>query len=276
MFLDRRHGKLCYIPYNYNFSKKRHLEIEYAPSFLKELSILFSDSNYICEYVQRMATELKLKTIDVYNVGSTAFGRLLQEKKVRSEDRFTFLWIPRWSTDNLNNHGTSFLEYYDRLIDYFDSNDNMELVIRPHPFMFEQFIAKGVLSKEKVKSIIEEVDTRDNVRFDYAMDYLCSFQESDALIADYSSLIVEYFLTGKPILFCENNCDWNTEPLIKEISEVIYYTVTWDELKGGMDDVFGGKDNAMERRVEIIQRYYKEHLSAEKKILNILRSYRYE
>lgn len=274
-----KHSILGYVPYNYNFSSEMHLKIEYALPFLRELGVLFSDSKYIIEYCkeQELSDDEQITPTKMFDVGSMAIERILHlsNEKKTSQRCFTFLWIPRWAADDKKNHGTNFLRYYKNIISFFDEHKEMKCIIRPHPFMFEQFVLKGILSSEDVNEIINEVDSKENVDFDFSMDYLDSFETSDALIADYSSLIIEYFMTGKPILLCDKNCDWNSEPIVADASKKLYETYSWESIQNKMFDLNNNEDELKTDRYEIIEKYKSDHMGVADKILNILRKLSY-
>lgn len=51
------------------------------------------------------------------------------------------LWTPRWSIEKLANDGTSFFLLLESLISFFSTDDmkSYNLVISPHPLMFNNF-----------------------------------------------------------------------------------------------------------------------------------------
>ncbi len=269
-----KNSRLCYAPYNYNFSAEKHLLIEYDKSFLENLDILFSDSRYIVDYCESQQKKYAdIGTIDMYYVGSMALGRYhsFRKNKMADDKAFTILWIPRWSTDSVNNHGTSFFKFFHNIIEYFKKNKDINCIIRPHPFMFEQFIETGRLTNQDVTRIMNEIDESDNISFDFEMEYIDSFEKSDVLLADYSSLIAEYYLTCKPIIVCDEYCDWNSEPYVVDMSQTLYYGFTWKDVEEKIERLKNGCDDLEIERSKVVSKYLPEHMNVEEKIVNILR-----
>ena len=164
--------------------------------------------------------------------------------------RLTVLWTPRWSLSDYYFR-SYFFDYYKCLLGFFDKHTEIDLIIRPHPHMFRHFIEVGRLTELDVKHIKEEVEAKNNVSWDTNPDYLISFAKSSVLISDYSSLVFEYFITGKPIIFCSYNVDFN---IIGEQIKNKFYSVHNDiELINRLNRIILGEDENKEERLKFIK-----------------------
>ena len=138
------------------------------------------------------------------------------------------LWTPRWSVDEKNDR-SFFFDYFDTLIEYFINHTEMRLIIRPHPLMFKNFIDMGILTTEKYNQIINRVNDIHNIDWDKNYNYLESFSKADILISDFSTLVIEYFITNKPIIYCGGNVNTFND-IGKKMAEGLYHVSNKEEL----------------------------------------------
>ena len=79
------------------------------------------------------------------------------------------------------------------------------------------------------------------------------FWQSNFLITDISSIIVEYFITGKPIIFCSNQeVKPHFLPYFQKIIETCYIVNNEKELTNTIDYLKSGKDEKSENRKKLI------------------------
>lgn len=245
------HGLLCYIPYGFEFVSGVHLRIEYNQTALNNLYISFAENQDIYEYcVEQSAQKLRKGTRKVYSVGYPRFD-LFRELPAREEGApVTALWLPRWSTDEANDK-SYFFEYFRPLMDFFARNKQLRLIIRPHPLMFTNFVEKGILTPEEVAAYQAEVAEAENVSFDPNVDYMDTFHQSDVLISDFSSLLIEYFLTGKPIIYCGESASFNS--IGKRMADGFYHVKDEQELLAVLSRAVDGEHIYKEYNQNVIR-----------------------
>lgn len=68
------------------------------------------------------------------------------------------LWTPRWSIEKLANDGTSFFLLLEPLISFFSTDDmkSYNLVIRPHPLMFNNFFQNNLMTQNDILELKKE------------------------------------------------------------------------------------------------------------------------
>ena len=82
------------------------------------------------------------------------------------------------------------------------------------------------------------------------------FWTSDILITDISSVIYEYFITGKPIIYCFSNIDIDFVYESKRILEVCYNVYTKNDLLNYIEMLKNGIDPLKNKRIELIEELY--------------------
>jgi len=245
-----KYAKLCYVSYGYQILGNELFDSMYPADFMKAVSFYFAADQYYCADISQ-----KLKTDNnhftrIYTTGFPRFD-LISPEAGEEKDMFCALWTPRWSTEENN---CFFFEYKDKLLTYCDKNERFSLIFRPHPQAFLNWNATGELPEKEADAYRLEYERRENARIDESGDYLTAFQASDCLIADATSLMTEYFLTGKPIIYC-HRVDWFTVAG-KKMAEGFYWVRSWEELCAALEMLRRGEDPLKEKRQEIIREFF--------------------
>jgi CDP-glycerol glycerophosphotransferase (TagB/SpsB family) len=247
------------------FASGIHYEIEYNNPALNNLYMIFADNSYTYEYlISKSRIVMILKGRKVFNIGYPRFD--LIEEEINS-DIHTILWLPRWSADKFNNI-SHFIDYFDKLMMFFTEHKNLNLIIRPHPLMFSNFISKGILSNDDVNNIKNKVKDMDNVKFDTNADYLITFKESDILVADFTTLIIEYFMTSKPIVLCDDNFCFNQAGKIMD--DGLYHIDSWNELENVIEEVVNKGDKLYGYRKSVLKQFFNSDEKVGKIIADII------
>lgn len=106
-----------------------------------------------------------------------------------TNDRFQFLWNIHFDPDGLYS---TWNEYADTIFSIPQNQDGVELIMRPHPGF------RDIAGPEHYERITRQTGP-------YSLDEdpstKSSFEKSNAMISDGSSLILDYAFTFKPIIF---------------------------------------------------------------------------
>lgn len=246
-----KYAKICYVTYGYEIFEEETFTSMHPEDFLASTSFYFAPNELHYELICQ-----RLKSIDnyftrPYITGFPRFdlGYFAGEKE--KKDMFAALWTPRWSTREGN---CFFFDYKDLLLSYCDLNETFSLIFRPHPQSFLEWNATGEMTVEEEKAYRKEYEKRRNAKIDVNKDYLVSFEEVDCFITDITSLMPEYLLTGKPIIYCHRVDTFSEHG--KNLAEGFYWVRTWEELKETLDMLSTGKDPLKEKRKEVIQKCF--------------------
>lgn len=238
-----QNSRLCYVPYGSNYAAgKEMLRVNLTNNMLMSVDYLFADCDKVYQYCN---SKLKLcKNADskkiVYNIGFPRFDLVERDKKSCIK---TFLWLPRWTTSTDNNEKSTFFENKDVLIKYFQSHPELSLIIRPHPLMFAHYIDTGVMSKAEVDAYKQLISDTPNITLDENPSYIGSFKKADCLIADYSSVVIEYFITGQPVIYLNG-----TKTIERSIADAFYVSETPDQTLSFVQKLADGIDEKADLR----------------------------
>ena len=167
------------------------------------------------------------------------------------EKRFRIMWTPRWNTEEGN---CTFFTFKDFVPEYVEADENLELLYRPHPQAEQEFLGRGIMTKEEIDAYRKKYEDSSNMSIDKSGDYLDNFYSSDVLITDESSIIPEYFLTGKPLIFTYDETHLNE--FAESISKGFYWVKTPNELRTCLDKLISGEDPLKETRARLIKEHF--------------------
>lgn len=246
---------LCYVPYGYEFVNNVHLDIEYNDNFINSVFFCFAENEDTIKYIKnrsRIDTLFGLRK--VFDLGYPRFD-LITKVDMNSNCRKCVLWTPRWSVSDINDR-SYFFDYIEPLKTYFAENKDAKLIIRPHPLMFKNFIEKGILTKEDIDNLKDEISSFDNIEWDNNQNYLDTFEKSEILISDFSSLIIEFFATNKPVVYCGSHEGFNTIGM--EMAKGLYHVTNKEELISTLNYLRNNYDKYFELNQLTINNYIKK------------------
>lgn len=165
------------------------------------------------------------------------------------QDGFRILWTPRW-TDFYNE--TTFLIYKDILFQYAEKNKCC-LCFRPHTLAMESYVNKGILSKEEREQFIRQYQDSQNAFIDYEEDARSVIHTADVLVSDPSGIVMEFFVTGKPIIYTKKAFDHLNDLYKKMLKCTAYWVHNDKELHDTLDMLRRGEDPLKETRLDFIK-----------------------
>jgi len=127
---------------------------------------------------------------------------------------FRLLWAPHHSySPHWLNFGV-FNEIKEQMLELARSRPEIQIVLRPHPFMWGTLADRGVLSQEKINIWRQAWDALENTATSEGGSYGELFLATDALLTDGISFISEYpLVTGKASIFFEKQGHWPFTPI---------------------------------------------------------------
>lgn len=271
-----RYTKICSVLYAINMTEETR-DVVLNKDFYRNVYCYFAETMSAKNHNYKnfkLAHKLGLQKTCFY--GMPALEQIVNSIKENSlswkfsNNKFRVMWTPRWTTE-LHLGGSNFFTYYKWLITYAKERNDIDFLIRPHPLMFDNFVNKGLMSAEEVENYKHQVSELNNIEFDKEKEYINTFWESDVLVSDTSSMVAEYFVTGKPLVFCMSNMILEPEEHTKKILEGCYVVNNSTELKECLERLSRGEDILKGKRREIIQEVFGDTLyTATDRIVNEL------
>ncbi len=253
------YARVCYVPYlGILIFKGEVEEITHPLSFFKNLSlVLVGNSDERNDLLKRFHGVLKTNQVVV--TGSPMLDAILHTdspnscawNKERSECTKRILWTPRWRTEEGNCH---FFDYKDYFFNLAGGNENVDYLFRPHPLCLQNFASTGELPQADQDKMLEEFDRLPNAKIDSSGDYRDTFLTSDILVSDMSSMMAEYFITGKPIIYSHRVDHFNE--FGTKLAQGYYWVRNQTELDETLKMLLRGEDPLRETRIKIIEKMF--------------------
>ena len=176
------------------------------------------------------------------------------------------IWAPHWSIDKSSKFisiGT-FLDYYLIMVDIAkDYSEDIDFVLKPHPLLTKWLSKKEFLGGDLTNEYFDKWKFGVNTKLKED-NYIELFNQSDAIIHDSGTFIVEYLYTMKPAAYLTNNefdlsffNYYGKEALksyqiIKNKNEITYF----------LDNLLAGIDPKLEQRRGFFNKYLRDHHNA--------------
>lgn len=247
--------KICLIIYGTALLRVEETMID--KTFASNTFYFFAESEGIrTEFLRRNRLLQTLKLSDAVFCGIPAVENALKAKgeEARSWDftsnSFRVLYTPRWTMDPTWG-GSTFLKYKQFFLTYADENPDSAVLVRPHPLMFDHFVNSGIITSAEVEAYFDACNKRINIRVDKEKEYLASFWNSSVLVCDYSSMIIEFFAMGKPIIYLTYDEKIDYTEQMQEMLHASYIVSDESQLKEILGNLKSGYDPLQSKRAEV-------------------------
>lgn len=261
---------VCYAPY-YGADILPETDGIYAPDFFNSMSLWFApsekDVRAFYKYRPGLAP-LVGNRIRVVGLPRVQSWREYQEghPKPEATGRTTFLWTPRWNSEA---RFCTFFKYKETLMKIVERNPKIHLIFRPHPLMFQTMRQKRDLSEKELKGIQDWFAFHPNAEIDENGDFQPSFLRADAIISDTSSMLLNFAITGKPVIHTHGD-ELKLANLGEDLSESFYGVDSARDLEVTIDHLLERKDPLQKARSEIVDRLFNSQNAVENIINELL------
>lgn len=249
------YSRVCYISYSYACT----IPVEgscYNQAFFRNVYLFFAENEYAKNLIyQREEALYQENRKKVFYLGYPAMDSIINAKEMESlywkedeKSEYKILWCPRWTTD-INLGASHFFEMKDSMKNFVKDNNDFSMVFRPHPMMFDNFIKTGEMTSNEVDEYLKEYTGKNRLYYDKDAEYYSTLWASDVLIADLTTVIIEYFVTGKPVIYCKTEIEYND--FMKQIISGCYCVGSWNEIVDILDMLAKGEDPLKQEREKI-------------------------
>ena len=247
-----RYAKVCNILYGASMSVRMRSTV-YNKNYYRSCSMYFAMDKTEADYWNGLFPKGTAAGLQkAYPVGSTAFESILDVKCDKSSDRKVIMWTPRWTTDKKVG-GSNYFNYSGYFLKKAKNSTRLCFIFRPHPLMFDNFIKTGQMTKEQAKTFKGKCRELPNVTLDTKKEYAHTFWQTDMLVTDISGIMIEYFITGKPMIYCTSDIEHEFTDCYKPMISCCYIAHNKEELDEYIDMLASGSDPLSEKRLETIE-----------------------
>lgn len=267
-----QYAKILYLTYYVMVDLDPRAELCTPVDFMRDLSFYFAQNEEDRKFVEGRLEKGGPNVCQIAVTGHPRLERMGKQLAGKCDlwyhpDSFKILWTPRWTTCEGNCH---FFSYGPSLTDWCKAHDNTELMFRPHPQAFKEWRSSGDMTEEQEKQV-RELFTHGNFHLDESKDFYPQMFSSNVLISDSSSMIIDYYFTGNPIIYCQGNGE--NDGFVEVLKPGMYWLRTWEEVENTLNELMAGNDPLKEIRAECAKKYQdSDGTGATQKIYNIIRA----
>lgn len=262
------YAKICYVPYSYckmNWDSR----MVYGCDFMDSVYAVFTENGMYRAMVERIFRgTFKEEWKQVRCVGYPRLDLYRGPEKAPDTGRRTILWLPRWTTKNLLEPST-FFRYKDALVGFVRAHPGTRLICRPHQLMFQNFVSTGEMTAADVTAFKRLFAETPGLELDESGDYLPAFAAADIFVSDTTSLLIEAFVTGKPVIYCGS--PGHFDRAAKKWARLMYCAGSWDEVETRLCRLLEGEDPGRSARDEYIKREIKGSGTSGQRIVSFIK-----
>ncbi len=197
---------LAYIPYDgINTSHRLRYVVTWQPFFSFAHFAFLATANARKELTTLVPNVAK--TINVYSIGCPKFESLVrgvhkEESAWRMADSetkvFRVFWAPRWTPDESHH----FMALWRPLLNWAQSQPkSVELVFRPHPAMFMEYLKQGFMTKQELDELKYAFAQSPNTHIDDLPFFERTYSMTDLVISEPgTSMCILFVPYNKPII----------------------------------------------------------------------------
>lgn len=243
----------CYIPYGYS---NMSTGLAYKDKKIRYFYRYYVESAYIQGEARKyMANKARNTRV----TGLPMATWLMNTHIERSDTRPCIIWAPHWTVGYDNGRAlnlSTFLTIGDAMLDITRKHkDQLTFAFKPHPRLKRELYITPGWGKERTDAYYRTWREGENTRIEDG-DYTTLFAQSDAMIHDCGSFILEYLLMDKPCMYMQRQDaqpQWNRST--RQALECYQKGQTVDDIDQFVQDVIAGKDPLAKKRHEFIHSY---------------------
>jgi hypothetical protein len=171
------------------------------------------------------------------------------------ETGFRVVWAPHHSySPHWLNFGV-FSKIKDDMLAFAKANQDIQIVLRPHPFLWGTLTDRKVLSVSELEKWRKAWDELPNTYVDEDGSYAELFLATDVLVTDGISFLGEYpLITNKPTIFFENEGHWQFTAIGELAAAASVKVSTFYELE---DAISSARANGLPEKTKEIEQLAK-------------------
>jgi len=151
---------------------------------------------------------------------------------------YRIIWAPHHTFEATWCNFGMFTTMYQDVLEFAKTRSDVEIVLRPHPFMFGTLVELGLLTAAQIREWRHEFEALPNTYIDQGGSYLGLFKAADLMITDGISFLGEYpLVTGKPTVFIEKAEHWGFSPIGQIAAAANVRFASFDDFVEAFDEI---------------------------------------
>lgn len=254
---DIKNELVCFIPYGYS-------NLDTVATFNNLKSQFFHRFYVESPYIASVAKKYMLNKGKNIFISGLPFGELLASpstgKRVwKGHDKKRLIWAPHWTAIKETTPilvTSTFCDIAKTMQELAEKyKDNIQIAFKPHPLLKHILYSKENWGKEKTDAYYQYWESNSYTQLEEG-EYVELFKQSDAMIHDCGSFILEYLLVNKPCLYMQRadaKAQFNQSTL--NALDCYQIGVNKYDIESFFLDILKGRDRKAKIRDEFINSY---------------------
>lgn len=196
-------------------------------------------------------------------------------EKNGAKKKLRIIWAPHHSIAKGWLSFGLFLNVYEDMLNWLRTDQNIEIVLKPHPALFSKVVGEGHLNQKQLNNFLTEWENQPNGAIVHGGNYGPLLAASDIMLTDGISFLAEYMMFfEKPLIFMENchHAPFNEIGLM--IKDACYITHNVEETRQCVRNIsHEGKDVKKQDRKSMKGILFPFKKGAAERIVSELRSF---
>lgn len=235
----RLYTKVCIIPHAFLLSASDNNELIYQQDYYR----IYVPNKYHAEQLSSVIHRCDNIEITGYPRFDLYETRLpdssiwkISKKKNRNIKRI--IWSPHWwAYGHSQNLADLVLDLWKYFYNYARLHEDIELIVKPHPNLFNGLTQSNYVSKNRANTMFEEMNSLPNAQVYTGGDYIDLFQTADLIVNNSISFLAEWLPSGKPMIFFQTERKFELNEMAKQILDVYYQVSSITELNKQIDNI---------------------------------------
>ena len=218
------------------------LETEYNLRFYQYVENFYVINEQLKDFY---ASKMYNKGINLKAVGAPS----LENLKEYSDENYV-IYAPHWTIDHEKTIAySSFKENGMFMLEYAKKHPEFNWVFKPHPLLKKALVDNNFMTKQEVEEYYSSWEKLGKAC--YSGNYFEIFNNSKLMITDCSTFLIEFLLTGKPLIniISEEASEFNI--IAKEVIKHLYKAENIQELEKHLNNILVyNQDELKQERVK--------------------------
>lgn len=151
------------------------------------------------------------------------------------------IWAPHHSVAEWHhNQLATFAWSAESILQMATRSPEIQWVLKPHPMLWYSLVARGVKRAEELEAFLGQWNALPNTVVHESGGYARLFLDSDAMITDSGSFLLEYGLTGKPVIHLTDAPDGSQDERFSPIGRELIGSLYTARGAAELEQVFDG------------------------------------
>lgn len=265
----RLYTKVCLIPHAFLLSSSDNKELYYQADYFR----IFVPNEYHAEQLSSIIH----RTDNIEITGYPRFD-LYAEKledsplwKISKRENHKIkriIWSPHWWAYGHNKSlADGVLNLWEYFYNYAKTHNNIELVVKPHPNLFNGLTRSKYISQTKADSMISTINDLPNASVYTGGNYIDLFKTADLIVNNSISFLAEWLPSEKPMVFFDTERKFELNEMADRILNVYYHASSIVELNKIIEDILDKQNDELKmQRLTLIEKLDLKPANAAEKI----------